>query len=86
MPDANGRPKHAAADQAEDNEHTSLLRNSGNAPAQGRRASSTHSGYFFERVAEGMQERDRKRMANEVIRYASFIWAVISWYAAVTIV
>ena len=81
MPDANGRQKQhiPSEDDPPSNEHTALLRSGGDTVEQQRRDSSAHSGYFFERVAEGMQERDRQRMAMEVIRYTSFIWAVISW-------
>lgn len=36
-------------------------------------------GSFLEQVAGGIQEQDRAMMRNEVIRYASFFWAVINW-------
>ena len=38
------------------------------------------NGRFFERVAENIQARDRKRIKREVLRYFSFFWAIISWY------
>lgn len=40
-----------------------------------------HDSFFFENVAEGMQERDRQRVAKEMVKYTSFVWAVISWYS-----
>jgi hypothetical protein len=40
---------------------------------------TSYAGSFFEQVAEGIQEQDRKKMAREVIRWGSFIWAVINW-------
>ena len=36
-------------------------------------------GSFLEQVAGGIQEQDRAMMRNEVIRYTSFLWAVINW-------
>lgn len=38
-----------------------------------------HDGRFFEHVAEGILERDRARMRREVIRYGSFVIAIINW-------
>ena len=40
--------------------------------------SSAH-GYFLEHVAEGLQLRDRQRKTKELVRYVSFIWAIVSW-------
>jgi hypothetical protein len=40
---------------------------------------TSRSGSFFELVAEGIQERDRVMMKQEVIRYGSFISAILSW-------
>lgn len=37
-----------------------------------------HSGHFFEHVAEGVLDRDREKMRREVLRYASFFWAIVS--------
>ena len=42
---------------------------------------TSRSGSFFEQVAEGIQERDRARMKQEVQRYGSFVSAILSWYA-----
>lgn len=36
---------------------------------------------FIDEVAEGILERDRKRMRMEVLRIGSFISAVLCWYA-----
>lgn len=37
------------------------------------------SGSFFEQVADGIAERHRVRMKREVVRYVSFICAILSW-------
>ncbi|KAI9667408.1 MAG: putative monocarboxylate transporter mch1 [Bathelium mastoideum] len=42
----------------------------------------SHAGSFFEQVAEGIQEQDRKRMRREVIRWASFAWAIVECLCA----
>lgn len=45
------------------------------------RASGEHSyaGSFFEQVAEGILDRDRKRIRRDVLRYLGFAWAIINW-------
>lgn len=45
------------------------------------RASGEHSyaGSFFEQVAEGILDRDRKRIKQETMRYISFGWAIVNW-------
>ncbi|KAF1981238.1 MFS general substrate transporter [Aulographum hederae CBS 113979] len=50
-----------------------LLQDSQSATSQ-----TSHAGSFFEQVAEGIQEQDRQKMKREVIRYSSFVWAVVS--------
>lgn len=49
-------------------------------PSPGRSNTTSCSGSFFEQIAEGIQERDRARMAREVVRYLSFVVAVVNWY------
>lgn len=39
-----------------------------------------YAGNFFEQVADGIWEVDRARKTREVVRYGSFIWALIEWY------
>ena len=34
---------------------------------------------FFDAVAESIQDMDRKRKTREVVRYCSFIWALLEW-------
>ncbi|KAL1311872.1 hypothetical protein AAFC00_001944 [Neodothiora populina] len=48
------------------------------------RASGEHSyaGSFFEQVAEGILERDRKRIRRDGVRYIGFIWALINCLCA----
>ncbi|KAF2239028.1 hypothetical protein EV356DRAFT_573057 [Viridothelium virens] len=43
---------------------------------------NSYAGSFFEHVAEGIQARDRKWMRREVIRWGSFIWAIIECLCA----
>lgn len=59
-------------------EHSPLLHREEDQGAR-RSDDANHSGFFFEHVAEGIQERDRERMAVEVVRYTGFIWAIVSW-------
>lgn len=58
-----------------------LLRTDDETDSPGR-ASGEHSyaGSFFEQVAEGILDRDRKKMKREVRRYLGFVWAIINWY------
>ena len=49
-------------------------------PSPGPSHETSRSGSFFEQVAEGIQERDRARMKQEVVRYGSFVCAILSWY------
>lgn len=41
---------------------------------------ASRSGYFFETVAQGIQDRDRTLLKRELVRYTSFVWAILSWY------
>ncbi|KAF2762046.1 MFS monocarboxylic acid transporter-like protein [Pseudovirgaria hyperparasitica] len=43
-----------------------------------RSQDTSYAGSFFEQVAEGIQARDRKRMQREVVRYFSFVWALVN--------
>lgn len=40
---------------------------------------ASRGGYFFENVAQGVQDRDRAHLKRELVRYTSFIWAILSW-------
>lgn len=48
------------------------------------RPSEDHSyaGSFFEEIAEGVVAEDRERMKKEVVRYWSFVWAIINCLGA----
>lgn len=39
------------------------------------------AGMFFERVAEGIQDRDRRLFGRQVTRYLSFAVAIVAWYS-----
>ena len=39
---------------------------------------SGYTGHFFEDVAEGIQSRDREELRREIVRYGSFVWAILS--------
>jgi MFS family permease len=43
---------------------------------------TSRAGSFFEQIAEGIQERDRKLLQQELVRYFSFAWAVINCLCA----
>lgn len=54
-----------------------------NAESIGRTSEDrSYAGSFFEDVAEGMADEDRKYKTREVVRYVSFIWAIISCLGA----
>ncbi len=57
-----------------------LLRGRDDAPGSSRNSrDASNAGSFFEQVAEGIQERDRRLMQRQVVRYTSFGWAIVSW-------
>ncbi|KAF2717606.1 MFS general substrate transporter [Polychaeton citri CBS 116435] len=43
---------------------------------------TSYAGSFFEHVAEGVADKDRKNLRREVIRYGSFTWALINCLCA----
>jgi MFS family permease len=48
-----------------------------------RRSRDTSSaGSFFEHVAEGLMEQDRKRIQREAVRWLSFVWALVNCLCA----
>jgi len=62
-----GRPLRRHEDAGETSSHPS--------------ANHSYAGSFFEQVAEGIYNEDRAKMRREVLRYISFIWAIVVWYA-----
>lgn len=60
-------------------EHTPLLGDGQRLRPSKPGAGLGHAGRFFEDVAEGIQDRDRKQFRREVVRFGSFIWAIFSW-------
>ncbi|WPH04712.1 Hypothetical protein R9X50_00760500 [Acrodontium crateriforme] len=42
----------------------------------------SYAGSFFENVAEGILEQDRARKTREIMRYLSFVWAIINCLGA----
>lgn len=48
-------------------------------PGLDQRISGESSDGLLSNVVEEIVERDRKKMAKEVVRVCSFIWGVISW-------
>lgn len=40
------------------------------------------AGSFFEQVAEGIQEQDKRKVGREVVRYGGFFWAVVNCLCA----
>lgn len=43
---------------------------------------TSYAGSFFEQVAEGIMERDRERLQRVVLRWLSFVWAIIACLCA----
>ena len=43
---------------------------------------TSYAGSFFEQVAEGIAERDRRKMQRQVVRWLSFIWAILNCLCA----
>jgi hypothetical protein len=39
----------------------------------------SYAGSFLDQVAEGIQARDREVFNREVVRYVSFVGAILSW-------
>lgn len=54
------------------------ISSSSNRPSQ----DTSYAGSFFEQVAEGIMERDRERLQRVVLRWLSFVWAIISCLCA----
>ncbi|ORY15581.1 MFS monocarboxylic acid transporter [Clohesyomyces aquaticus] len=44
--------------------------------------STSYAGSFFEQVAEGIMERDRDRLQRQVVRWLSFVWAIVNCLCA----
>jgi len=66
---------------APDERRPLLQGNGGSADlSPGRSHTTSCSGSFFEQVAEGIQERDRKRMQRQIARYGTFLVAIVNWY------
>ncbi|KAF1814342.1 MFS general substrate transporter [Eremomyces bilateralis CBS 781.70] len=65
--------------------HTPLLHPNGHShghSSTGDSQTPSLSGDFFEQVAEGIQERDRAVFNREMMRYVSFVWAVLNCLGA----
>ncbi|KAF2632100.1 MFS monocarboxylic acid transporter [Macroventuria anomochaeta] len=43
---------------------------------------NSYAGSFFEQVAEGVMERDRDRLQRVVVRWLSFVWAIVNCLCA----
>ncbi|KAF1994602.1 MFS monocarboxylic acid transporter [Amniculicola lignicola CBS 123094] len=43
---------------------------------------NSYAGSFFEQVAEGIMERDRERVKRDVLRWLSFVWAIVNCLCA----
>lgn len=85
MSDSNGRVQ-AAIDKRDFDQNRSLLRDSDD--NEDRRSETRPSAEYERRdssdgllndVVEEIVERDRQKIAKEVVRVGSFVWGVISW-------
>ena len=43
---------------------------------------NSYAGSFFEQVAEGVMERDRERLQRVLVRWLSFVWAIVNCLCA----
>lgn len=78
MPERNGRIDKLEFPSR--NERTPLIKDAQRVSSPEPSQASSHAGRFFEDVAEGIQNQDRARLGREIVRYGSFIWAILSWY------
>ena len=86
MSDSNGRVQ-ASIDKRDFDQNRSLLRDSDDnedrQPETGRPSAEydrrDSSDGLLNDVVEEIVERDRQRIAKEVVRVGSFVWGVISW-------
>ncbi|KAF2222229.1 MFS monocarboxylic acid transporter [Elsinoe ampelina] len=80
----NGQGKrHAEIDKLDYHPGQPLLRPDDAADASGRPSQEhSYAGSFFEQVAEGILDKDRKRKTREVVRYGGFVWALIECLCA----
>ncbi|KAF2842530.1 MFS general substrate transporter [Patellaria atrata CBS 101060] len=71
-------------DYTRPHERQPLLQTDDHGNHDGGRSShdNSYAGSFFEQVAEGIQERDLRKMKTVVRRYLSFIWAVVNCLCA----
>lgn len=87
MSDSNGRVQ-TAIDKRDFDQNRSLLQDNDNengneavvetrSSAENERRDSSDG--LLNDVVEEIVERDRRRIAREVVRVGSFIWGVISW-------
>lgn len=52
------------------------------ADSQQQSQDTSYAGSFFEQVAEGIAQRDRARMQRVVVRWLSFVWAIVNCLCA----
>ncbi|KAF2747303.1 MFS general substrate transporter [Sporormia fimetaria CBS 119925] len=43
---------------------------------------NSYAGSFFEQVAEGIMEQDRRRLNRQILRWLSFVWAIVNCLCA----
>lgn len=60
-----------------------LVQDDSNGESSGRQSEDrSYAGSFFEDVAEGIADKDRQTMKREMLRYTSFLWALINTLGA----
>jgi hypothetical protein len=65
-----------------DHERRPLIGDDEGVPSPGPSNATSCSGSFFEQVVEGIQDRDRRLVQRETVRYGSFVAAILSWYVS----
>lgn len=59
------------------------MQDDSNGESSGRQSEDrSYAGSFFEDVAEGIADKDRQTMKREMLRYTSFLWALINTLGA----
>ncbi|KAH7130674.1 MFS monocarboxylic acid transporter [Dendryphion nanum] len=81
---SNSRNGHAhhGIDKLDYNPRQPLLRPDADSSSSRHSRDTSITGSFFEQVAEGIMERDRRRLQRDFVRWLSFVWAIVNCLCA----